>query len=107
MTAMTPVLTLPKLAGGRRLVLQLLDHIPTDLRSAEVIVHAEDLVTAAPSFADELCKEILVTRCAARLTVEDASEKLAYYLERSANARQVSDRLVLPGRSAGRHRLHR
>jgi hypothetical protein len=72
-------------------------HIPTDLRPNEVIVHAEDLVTVAPSFADELCKEILVTRCAMRLTVEGASEKLAYYLERSAKARGASNRLIIRG----------
>jgi len=95
MTVMPPVLTLPKLAGGRQLVVKLLDHIPTELSTSEVIVHADGLVSAAPSFADELCKEILVTRQAARLTVDQASHKLAFYLRRSANARGVSDRLVL------------
>jgi hypothetical protein len=94
-TVMPPVLTLPKLAGGRQLVVKLLDHIPTELSTCEVVVHAEALVSAAPSFADELCKEILVTRCAARLTVKDPSTKLAFYLRRSANARGVSDRLQI------------
>jgi F420-0:gamma-glutamyl ligase len=88
-------LTLPKLVGSRQLVARLLEHIPTDLGDDEVIVHAETVVSAAPSFVDELYKEILVTRRAALLTVECASERLAFYLERSANARGVRDRLVV------------
>lgn len=77
------------------MVASLLDHIPTDLDNDQVVVHADGLVSAAPSFADELCKEILVTRRAALLTVDCASPRLAFYLHRSANARGVLDRLVI------------
>jgi len=94
-TMMPPTLTLPKLAGGRQLVVKLLDHIPTDLGNCVVVVHAEELVSAAPSFADELCKEILVTRSAKRLVVKNSSAKLAFYLSRSASARGVSGQLEL------------
>ncbi|RIS59125.1 hypothetical protein D2E46_07210 [Mycobacteroides abscessus] len=98
--AIMTALTLPTLAGSRHSVVRLLDHIPTDLNDVEIVVYANDLVSAAPSFADELCKEILVTRCAARLVVESASERLAFYLERSAHARGVADRLVVTDRLA-------
>lgn len=90
---------LPKLAGSRKLVAQLIDHIPAALDTDVVVVHAEALRSAARSFADELLKEILVTRRAARLTVECASEKLAFYLARSANALGVTDRLMIVNHS--------
>ena len=93
-------LTLPELAGSRQLVVQLLDHIPVDLDGIEVVVHAEALISAAPSFADELCKEILVTRRADRLTIASASPKLTFYLRRSAEARGVLDHLVIAESSA-------
>lgn len=88
-------LTLPKLAGSRQLVVTLLDEIPSDLEFKEVVINAEELVSAAPSFVDELCKQLLVTRNASRLTVNEASERFLFYLQRSAVARGVADRLVI------------
>ncbi len=88
-------LTLPKLAGSRDMVLRLLVDIPHDLSQAVLVVDASNLASAAPSFADQLCKEVLQTRSAHRLEVRGASERFRHFLTRSADARGLSDRLLL------------
>lgn len=92
-------LTLPKLAGSRDLVIRLLEDIPDDLGGDQFVVDAESLASAAPSFADQLCKEILETRHASSMTVRDASPRFAQFLHRSATARGLHDRLNVELRS--------
>jgi hypothetical protein len=97
----TTALTLPRLAGSRELVLRLLAPLPPTLHGTSVEVGAQGLASAAPSFVDELVKEILVNRDAKRLTVRHASERLAHYLKRSAKNRGVGDKLVVYLRDVG------
>ena len=92
-------LTLPRLAGSRGLVVRLLADAPLDLSGAAVVVDAVGLESAAPSFADELCKQLLVERRASHLTVRHASEKFQHYLARSATARGVAERITIEPRT--------
>ncbi|AMY53433.1 hypothetical protein A3L23_02089 [Rhodococcoides fascians D188] len=90
--------TMPRLAGSRGLVASLLDELPADLTGCSVTIDAEPLASAAPSFADQLCKEILATRNANRLDVLAASPRFEAYLVRSADIRGLADRLFVTPR---------
>ncbi len=50
-------------------MLRILAGVLTDFHGMSVEVSAQGLASAAPSFVDELIKEILVSRNASRLTV--------------------------------------
>ena len=101
---MTPqtvtVLEAPALAGSRcRAKLVVLD-LPADLSGAEVVLNCRHLLAAAVSFADQLVKEILVTRRAHRLRVVEASEtEFLDQLRGRAAAHGVADRLDTGGQS--------
>lgn len=87
----TVTLRIPALPGGREFARGLL----RDLRSApdEILrVDASAVEAAAPSFIDELCKELLVTRSFLRVDLLDASEHFNFVFARSAKVRQVADR---------------
>ena len=92
---MTAALELPRLAGSRDLATRLTADLPAKLGRSRVEVNAESLASVAPSFADELVKQILVNRGARELTVLTASDRFAHYLARSANNRGVRAKLVV------------
>ena len=68
--------------------------LPEDLSSARVVIDCSDMSAAAPSFVDEIVKEILEDRRAAQLEILDAPDRLQSHFSRSAHLRAVSDRLV-------------
>ena len=86
-------IVMPRLAGTRERAVNLTQGLPADLHDAVVSIDASDVVAAAQSFADELCKQILEVRHAARLEVHCATPRFANYLNSSAQVRGLTDRL--------------
>ena len=91
----TETLQAPERSSSRRQAQELLRGLPADLTSAIVVLNCAHMSAAAPSFVDELVKDILEIRGARELRVLDASDRLRSHFGRSALLRQVVDRLVL------------
>lgn len=90
---MVSTLKSPPLVGGRELAREFASDLPADLTADDVIIDCANLEASAPSFVDELVKIVLVERNARRLSFEDAPERTASYALRSAENRDVADRL--------------
>lgn len=86
---------IPRLAGSRERAVVLSAELPADLSAATVMIDAIGVESASQSFADELCKQILVVRSAERLEVHSAKPRFAHYLHESARIRGVADRLIV------------
>ncbi|WP_148050012.1 hypothetical protein [Frigoribacterium sp. PhB107] len=88
-------ISVPRLAGSREHAARIAQSLPDDLRGISVLLEAGAVRSAAQSFADELCKQILVIRQADRLEVHSASATFARYLNSSSNLREVADRISI------------
>jgi hypothetical protein len=79
--------------GSRQRAVELTDHLPKSLQHSTVVIDASGLASAAQSFADELCKQILEVREAEELVVHCATPRFAAHLNTSAQLRRCSERL--------------
>jgi hypothetical protein len=93
------VLTLPERAGSRSEAQDLLRELSRDLSGAVVRLDGSHLGAGSSSYMDELVKEVLEVRRAAKLILEDVTERAAGFATSSAARRHVSDRLQLTTRS--------
>jgi hypothetical protein len=84
----------PSHAGARDQARELADVLGTDLAGQDVILDCTDLLVGTPSFLDEVVKQVLVVRNAKALSVQMASARVHELLERSADNRGLSDRLM-------------
>lgn len=64
-----------------------------DLAGQTVCLDFSDILVSTPSFVDELVKQILELRSAARLEVIGATDRARHLLIRAASNREVRDRL--------------
>ena len=88
-------IVIPRLAGTRERAELLSSDLPDSLEQSAVTIDAQTVASASQSFADELCKQILVKRNAHLLEVHKASPRFARFLNESARLRGVSDRLIV------------
>jgi hypothetical protein len=86
-------LEIPRMSGTRQRAEIVASALSDDLSSTKIEIDADLVASASQSFADELCKQILVDRSALSLTVHNASPWFANYLSTSARLRSVTDRL--------------
>lgn len=84
---------LPRLVGSRSSVELYIAALPEDLKGDRVVVHARELQSGTPSFADELVKKLLAEREAEELVLVGAGTDFIRYVNESANARDVADRV--------------
>jgi hypothetical protein len=87
-------LTAPPRSGSRELAQSLLAHLGNRLHDAIVAVDCSDVVVATPSFVDELVKLVLQEGGAHQLVLLHASDRTRVHAVRSAESRQVVDRLA-------------
>lgn len=83
----------PDHAGSREQAQEITRTLPTDLKGKAVVLDCSTLLVGTPSFMDEIVKQILKQRDAARLEVRAAPERARELLERAADNRGVRDRL--------------
>jgi len=89
-----PNIVIPKLVGSRLRAAELAEHsLPRDLTGQMVEVDASSLSSAAQSFADELCKQVLELRNADFLSVHHATPRFGQHLSASARLRGMPERL--------------
>jgi hypothetical protein len=86
-------LTLPRLVGGRSRAKEMLAPFPSDLTGANVVLDCRDLLSAPPSFADELVRIVLAERHADSLEAIGAGPDFAGDLANAAAAHDVVSRL--------------
>ena len=91
----TETIEAPSRVGSREEARALLESLPRDLSSSEVLVDCSQIQASAPSFVDELVKILLVERNAARLHLSKAPARTQHYAERSARNRGVASRLLI------------
>lgn len=96
---MIRVLT-PDHAGSRDQAKALATGLPADLEGQTVFLDCSELVVGAPSFLDEMVKQILVLRQADVLEVSDAPDRARDLLERAAQNRSVREQLRVAARIA-------
>jgi len=89
----------PDHAGSRDQAKALADALPADLEGETVLLDCSALVVGAPSFLDEMVKQILVLRNASALEVTGAPERARDLLERAAQNRSVRERLRVAART--------
>lgn len=89
----------PALVSSRPLAREFTAELADDLNSGTVVVDCADIEASAPSFVDELVKIILVERGAKELRMVNVPSRTAAYANRSAQRRNVSDRLHLEERT--------
>jgi hypothetical protein len=83
----------PNHSGSRIQATELTRHLPSDLSRQAVLIDCSEMQVSAPSFLDELVRELLVLRRARRLKVVGASERQQLLLRRAAENRSVAHRL--------------
>ena len=85
-------LVLPRLAGTRDLVSQLLadQRVPADLHGATVVVLARELASASASFADALVREVVEVRGARELALVGAPDHFVQQVDGAASRRGVA-----------------
>jgi hypothetical protein len=86
---------LPERAGTRSEVRNLLASLPEDLTDAQVRVDGAVMAATAPSFIDELVKQVLVERNAGTLLIVNLTDRPAGYALASAQRRGVDTRLTI------------
>lgn len=99
---MVATLTAPELVSSRPVAREFARELAADLSTVEVTVDCGEVTAAAPSFIDELIKEIVIQRHAASLRLVNVPTRTADYARRSAALRQVADRVDVQER----HRVH-
>jgi hypothetical protein len=95
-------LSLPQFVSSRPMARDVAAAVPVNLMGEHVIVDFAGVTAAAPSFVDELIREILVVRSAACLELSGIAERTAAYARRSAAAHRVEALLVLRERALAR-----
>ncbi len=83
----------PDHAGSRDQAQALTATLPVDLEGETVLLDCSELVVGAPSFLDEMVKQVLVLRGANALEVSGAPDRARDLLERAAQNRSVRERL--------------
>jgi hypothetical protein len=91
---MSLCLRAPAHAGAREQARELTDALAPDLAGQEVTLDCTDTLVGTPSFLDEVVKQVLEVRGASTLSVHAASPRVQHLLERSAENRQLRDRLL-------------
>lgn len=88
-------LVLPRLAGTREAVYDLLSEqdVPKELVGQTLTVHARDLASGSPSFADQLVKVVLQERQAEELIILGAPQRFIGHVLGSAERRGVRPRV--------------
>lgn len=89
------VLSLSRLAETRGQLREAIQLLPKALAGHGVIVECLNVQATAPSFADELVKILLVDRAADRVEVRNAPLEFAQQLDRSAQAHEVDESLMI------------
>lgn len=89
----------PDHAGSRDQAKALAAALPADLEGETVVLDCSELVVGAPSFLDEIVKEVLVLRRAGALEVSEAPDRARELLERAAQNRSVGERLHVAART--------
>ena len=84
----------PEHAGLRDQAQDLAKPLGSDLSGNEVVLDCDKLLIGAPSFLDEIVKQILLERGADLLIVHGATERVHKLLERAAENRGSRDRLI-------------
>lgn len=90
---MSSTIQAPRLVTNRDQARALSAQLPVDLEGCEVQVDCSSLQASTPSFVDELIKQVLVDRGAARLTIVQAPERTAHLAQKFAANHGVTDRL--------------
>jgi len=84
----------PAHAGARDQARELAAELDTDLSAEDIVLDCSQTLVGTPSFLDEVLKQILVVRGARTLSVVSASPRAQDLLERSAENRNLRDRLM-------------
>jgi hypothetical protein len=84
---------LPRLVGSRLAAKEMVTNLHDEVRGERVVLNCRDLRSGSPSFADEIVKRVLVEGEAAELVVLGAADDFLAYVNRSAEARSVGDRV--------------
>jgi hypothetical protein len=91
-------LTLPSRIGSREQAHEIFDELLLhDLSGLSVEVDLRASAIVRPSFVDEMIAIVLVARSAHRLILHSESLVVTEVARRSADARDVSDRLIVVG----------
>jgi dihydroxyacetone kinase DhaKLM complex PTS-EIIA-like component DhaM len=90
-------LRLPRLVGRREAVADLLttQQVPPALLDEDVVLLCRDLATGSASFADELVKDLLQQRGAARLLLVGAPERFVEDARAAAVRHGVDGRVLV------------
>lgn len=83
----------PNHAGSRDQAQKLAAALPAELKGQTVLLDCSELVVGAPSFLDEMVKQVLVVRRADALEINGARDRARDLLERAAQNRSVRERL--------------
>lgn len=87
---------LPPLVGTRSRARALAEPLPDSLAGSEIVVDGTNLMAATISFADELIKQLLVQRDAARMVLVNISdEEFGGWMATQAAANNVDERLTV------------
>ena len=89
------VLVLPRVVGTRRDVASYTGDLPVDLTAEDVLLDCSALLSATPSFADEIVGDVLGQRGAARLIVVGAGAEFIGDVRSAAAVRGLGERLVI------------
>ncbi len=88
-------ITLPRLIGSRESADDLLEPLLDDLRGAELLVDCRELLTASPSFADQLVGSSLGEGGAAGLTLLSPPPSFRADIEKAASKRGLASRVTV------------
>lgn len=88
-----PRVEAPQHAGSREQAQALLAQLPPNLTGVVVVLDCGRTAISTPSFVDEIVKELLVDREAARLDVVGANERTQGQVVRAAENRNVATRV--------------
>jgi len=83
----------PDHAGSRDQAQTLAAPLPADLQDETVLLDCAELIVGAPSFFDEMVKQVLVLRGADALEISGATDRARDLLQRAAQNRSVRERL--------------
>ncbi len=86
-------ITLPRLIGSRESADDLLEPLVRDLQGADLVVDCRELLTASPSFADQLVGSSLDTGGAVNLVLLSPPPSFRSDVERSARKRGLINRV--------------
>jgi hypothetical protein len=89
-------IAVPRFAGIRDTARAVVAALPEALGASEVVVDMADTKAVAPSFIDELIRQVLVERGAFALTLHDAPARAIDLAVRFADNHHVGDRLRVP-----------